>query len=381
MVLGDRPRHPRRRRRRKRHLRPRRSARTSARAAPRARRGGGTRVAPHVAARPLRGGHPGARGGALERARGVKVEVAPARIGARRAGGRERDRPHARRLRAPHGGAGCPSRAAARLGARRRDPPRAGRLHGRRLVAPRARAARPGGRARVDLPRRLSRGEDRGGPGAADAPQPRRPAARARAGLAPTTSSRSPPPRRRPTPRRPGASAIPPAGCGSTAEATRNERARLLGRAQPARARAARLGGCGRRGTPRLRPRLAAAGARAHADHRRAAFASRLRRRDARAGRRSEGACARCPRPPPAPPCRRATLVASGTLAQGLPGARLTAQDAKRVRVAVDDASWTRLVEWLAAAQSTHRLAVEEATIEALPATGRVRAAIVLAAP
>ena len=75
------------------------------------------------------------------------------------------------------------------------------------------------------------------------------------------------------------------------------------------------------------------------------------------------------------------TLVASGTLAQGLPGARLTALDARRVRVAVDDASWTRLVEWLASATAAHGLAVDEATVEALPSAGRVRASLVLAAP
>ena len=75
------------------------------------------------------------------------------------------------------------------------------------------------------------------------------------------------------------------------------------------------------------------------------------------------------------------TLVASGALAQGLAGARVSALDAKRVKVAVDDTSWTRLVEWIAATGAAHGLAVEEATIEALPAAGRVRASLVLAAP
>ncbi len=65
-----------------------------------------------------------------------------------------------------------------------------------------------------------------------------------------------------------------------------------------------------------------------------------------------------------------ASLVASGTLAQGLPGARLTALDGSACALAVDDASWTRLVEWLAAAQATHGLAVAEATVDALPAVG-----------
>jgi general secretion pathway protein M len=76
-----------------------------------------------------------------------------------------------------------------------------------------------------------------------------------------------------------------------------------------------------------------------------------------------------------------ATLVASGSLAQGLPGARIAILDVKRARLAVDDASWTRLVEWLAAAQATHGLVVEEAKVEALAAVGRVRAEFLLAAP
>lgn len=76
-----------------------------------------------------------------------------------------------------------------------------------------------------------------------------------------------------------------------------------------------------------------------------------------------------------------AALVASGTLAQGLPGARVSALDAKRVRLAVDDASWTRLVEWLAATSAAHGLAVDEASVEALASPGRVRASLVLAAP
>jgi general secretion pathway protein M len=76
-----------------------------------------------------------------------------------------------------------------------------------------------------------------------------------------------------------------------------------------------------------------------------------------------------------------ATLVASGSLAQGLPGARLSMLGARRLKLAVDDASWTRLVEWIAAAGASHGLSVEEATVEALPAAGRVRASLVLAAP
>jgi general secretion pathway protein M len=80
-------------------------------------------------------------------------------------------------------------------------------------------------------------------------------------------------------------------------------------------------------------------------------------------------------------PVPLASLVASGTLAQGLPGARLSALDNKRARLTIDDASWTRLVEWLSTVHASHGLTVEEATIDALAAAGRVRAAIVLAAP
>jgi len=76
-----------------------------------------------------------------------------------------------------------------------------------------------------------------------------------------------------------------------------------------------------------------------------------------------------------------ATLVASGNFTQGLPGARASVLDGKRARLAVDDASWTRLVEWLAATQATHGLAVAEAKVEALAAAGRVRGEFVLAAP
>ncbi len=75
-----------------------------------------------------------------------------------------------------------------------------------------------------------------------------------------------------------------------------------------------------------------------------------------------------------------ATLVAAGNLTQGLPGARVTMLDGKRARLAVDDASWTRLVEWLAT-QATHGLAVAEAKVEALGSVGRVRGEFVLAAP
>ena len=87
------------------------------------------------------------------------------------------------------------------------------------------------------------------------------------------------------------------------------------------------------------------------------------------------------PRTQAANPAPLASLLSAGTLAQGLPGARLAPVDGKRVRLAVDDASWPRLVEWVSAAQSLHGLTAEAATVEALPAAGRVKAEFVLAAP
>jgi len=87
------------------------------------------------------------------------------------------------------------------------------------------------------------------------------------------------------------------------------------------------------------------------------------------------------PRTQAANPAPLASLLSAGTLAQGLPGARLAPVDGKRVRLAVDDASWPRLVEWVSAAQSLHGLTAEAATVEALPAAGRVKAELVLAAP
>ena len=87
------------------------------------------------------------------------------------------------------------------------------------------------------------------------------------------------------------------------------------------------------------------------------------------------------PRTQAANPAPLVSLLSAGTLAQGLPGARLAPVDGKRVRLAVDDASWPRLVEWVSAAQSLHGLVAERATVEALPAAGRVKAELVLVAP
>lgn len=80
-------------------------------------------------------------------------------------------------------------------------------------------------------------------------------------------------------------------------------------------------------------------------------------------------------------PLPLAQLVSAGTLSQGLAGAKLTAVDGKRVRLAVDDVAWARLVEWIASAQALHGLSTESARVDALPAKGRVRAELVLVAP
>lgn len=80
-------------------------------------------------------------------------------------------------------------------------------------------------------------------------------------------------------------------------------------------------------------------------------------------------------------PAPLASLLSAGTLAQGLPGARLTPVDGKRIRLAVDDASWARLVEWISTAQTLHGLSAESASVEALATAGRVRAELVLVAP
>ena len=76
-----------------------------------------------------------------------------------------------------------------------------------------------------------------------------------------------------------------------------------------------------------------------------------------------------------------ATLVANGTLALGLPDARVSTLDARRLKLTTADVAWTRLLEWISAAQAVHGLAVDAATIDALPSPGRVRAELVLVAP
>ena len=81
--------------------------------------------------------------------------------------------------------------------------------------------------------------------------------------------------------------------------------------------------------------------------------------------------------PPPAA-TSPAPLASLATNAGGLPGAQVTVMDERRVRVAGADVSFTALLDWLRAGQATHRVRVESARLEALPAPGRVRVDMVV---
>jgi type II secretory pathway component PulM len=74
-----------------------------------------------------------------------------------------------------------------------------------------------------------------------------------------------------------------------------------------------------------------------------------------------------------------ATLAASGELARGLPGIQASVVGEKAVVATGSDVAYGALLEWIARMQSAHGLRVETARIEALPATGRVRAELRLA--
>jgi general secretion pathway protein M len=76
-----------------------------------------------------------------------------------------------------------------------------------------------------------------------------------------------------------------------------------------------------------------------------------------------------------------APLMAANTWARELPGVQLTVPDEKHVRLSGSDIAFTALLDWLATAQAAHGLRVESARIEALAATGRVRAELTLARP
>ncbi len=272
------------------------------------------------------------------------------------------------------------SPAEACLGARGDDRRPAVRAHDRRRVARRARAPFARGAARGDLPGRVPGSEDDRGPGPADAPQPRRPAT-------------CPGPRlleRFPGARHGGGEERPVPG-------TAAHLCRRTSRDRPRSARPVNSPAFWTARSPRERAVLAAIGALAVAlllfslvwlplERNRTRIAVQLPQlRASVAEMRAQAAEVTALRASPAREAGStpalATLVASGALVQGLPGARLAALDGKRLKLALDDASWTSLVEWLSAAQSLHGLTVEEATVEALAAAGRVKAEFVLAAP
>jgi type II secretory pathway component PulM len=76
-----------------------------------------------------------------------------------------------------------------------------------------------------------------------------------------------------------------------------------------------------------------------------------------------------------------APLMAANTWAKQLPGVQLTVPDERHVRLSGTDIAFAALLDWLATAQAAHGLRVESARIDALPATGRVRAELTLARP
>jgi general secretion pathway protein M len=64
---------------------------------------------------------------------------------------------------------------------------------------------------------------------------------------------------------------------------------------------------------------------------------------------------------------------------QGAPtGAQVSVPDDKHVHLVANDVAFTKLLDWLVAVQSTHGLRVENARIESLATTGRVRADVSL---
>jgi general secretion pathway protein M len=81
----------------------------------------------------------------------------------------------------------------------------------------------------------------------------------------------------------------------------------------------------------------------------------------------------------PVNPSPLAPLIAANAWARELPGVQMSVPDEKHVRLVAADVSFTALLDWLNSAQAAHGLRVESARIEALPATGRVRAELVLA--
>lgn len=82
---------------------------------------------------------------------------------------------------------------------------------------------------------------------------------------------------------------------------------------------------------------------------------------------------------PPAAAVAPSPLASLATNAGGLPGAQVTVMDERHVRVTGADVSFTALLEWLRAGEATHRVRVESARLDALPAAGRVRVDLVVA--
>lgn len=74
-----------------------------------------------------------------------------------------------------------------------------------------------------------------------------------------------------------------------------------------------------------------------------------------------------------------ATVVPA--LTRTLPAAQVSAVDDRRVRITSADVAYGTLLEAIAAAQTTYGLRVDSASIDALPAAGRVRAELMLARP
>jgi general secretion pathway protein M len=67
---------------------------------------------------------------------------------------------------------------------------------------------------------------------------------------------------------------------------------------------------------------------------------------------------------------------------QGTPtGAQVSVPDERHLHFVASDVAFTRLLDWLVTVQSTHGLHVENARIDALPTTGRVRADVTLGRP
>jgi general secretion pathway protein M len=72
------------------------------------------------------------------------------------------------------------------------------------------------------------------------------------------------------------------------------------------------------------------------------------------------------------------TPLVSLATQNALTGAQVSVPDDKHVHVTANDVGFTRLLDWLVSVQSSHALRVENARIEALPVTGRVRVDLTL---